>query len=110
MSQVIITRLARADLLRIYFFLDDIGASKQAKVVVQLLRNSFQTMLSNPKIGRKYILSADGIELNDVREVIVPYGKSGYSYLYRYDENRKTITILTVKHFRERTYQSDLLL
>lgn len=35
--------------------------------------------------------------------------KSGYSYLFWYDEPNNQILVLTVKHFRENTYRLDLL-
>lgn len=111
MSQIelIITRLAHSDLARIYGFLNDLGATKQANMVMQLLSNSFGTTQNNPKNGKSYDLLIDGELLANVREVIVPYGKSGYSYLFYYDENDGKVFILTIKHFRENNYRLDLL-
>lgn len=106
---LIITRLAQSDLARIYNFLNDLGATKQANTVMQLLKNSFVTTQDRPNNGKAYDLSIDGQTLQNVRQVIVPYGKSGYSYLFCYDESNNQILVLTVKHFRENSYRLDLL-
>lgn len=84
------------------------GATKQANAVMQLLKNSFVITQDKPNNGKIYDLSVDGEALQNVREVIVPYGKSGYSYLFCHDEPNNQILILTVKHFRENAYRLDL--
>lgn len=106
---LIITRLAQSDLLRIYNFLNDLGATKQANAVMQLLKNSFVTTQDKLTNGRAYQLSIDGETLENVREVIVSYGKSGYSYLFWYDEANNQVLILAIKHFRENAYRLDLI-
>lgn len=106
---LIITRLAQSDLFRIYNFLNDLGATKQANSVMQLLKNSFVATQDRPNNGKAYDLSVDGQTLQNVREVIVSYRKSGYSYLFWYDEPNNQILVLTVKHCRENAYRLDLL-
>lgn len=106
---LLITQLALSDLQRVFNFLNDLGATKQANTVMQLLRNSFVTTQNQPSNGRKYELSVSGETLPNVREVLVPYGKSGYSYLFWYDEPSNQVLILAVKHFRENGYRLDLL-
>lgn len=104
MPQVKITRIAQIDLSRIYNFLNDLGATKQANDVMSLLKNSFETTQNKPNNGREYKLSVDNEALENVREVTVKYGKSGYSYLFHHNEQEATIYILTIKHFRENSY------
>lgn len=106
---LIITQPARLDLARVFNFLNDLGATKQANEVMRLLEKSFAVIQRMPEIGRKYELSVNGETLPNVREVIVPYGKSGYSYLYVYDASNNQILILTVKHNRENAYRLDRL-
>lgn len=106
---LIITRLAQSDLSRIYNFLNDLGATKQANTVMQLLKNSFIATKDKPNNGKVYDLSVDDETLENVREVIVSYGKSGYSYLFWYDKPNHKILILTVKHFRENAYRLGLI-
>ena len=106
---LIITQPAQSDLARIFNFLNDLGATKQANTVMQLLKNSFVTTQNKPDNGRKYELSVSGETLPNVREVIVPYGKGGYTYLFWYDTEKNQILILTVKHFREKSYRLDRL-
>lgn len=104
-----ITRLAQSDLQKIYHFLYDLGAIQQANKVMQLLKASFVETLHRPNHGKTYILAVDGEQLEHVRELTVSYGKSGYRYLFRYDETNNTIMILAVKHVRENNYRLDLL-
>lgn len=82
---LIITRLAQSDLARVYDFLHDLGATKQADAVMRLLGKSFLATRNNPKNGRIYELSVNGEILENVREVLVFYGKGGYSYLFCHD-------------------------
>ncbi|HEZ0077626.1 MULTISPECIES: type II toxin-antitoxin system RelE/ParE family toxin [Neisseria] len=100
-----ITRPAQSDLVRIYNFLNDLGAEHQANTVMRLLKNSFVSTQGSPSNGKPYDLSVAGETLQNVREVIVPYGKSGYSYLFWHDKSGKQILILTVRHFRENAYR-----
>ena len=106
---LVITRLAQADLMRIYGFLNDLGAEQQALAVMQRLKASFITIQNKPNHGKSYTLSIDGEVLPSVREVYVPYGKSGYSYLAHYDELSHKLLILAVKHVREYNYRLDML-
>ncbi len=106
---LVISRLAQADLARIYEFLSDLGATRQAVTVMQLLKDSFVIVQNKPNHGKAYQLSIDGETLDHVREVMVSYGKGGYSYLFWYDEPNAQVLILTVKHFRENAYRLDLL-
>ena len=106
---LIITQPAQADLARVFNFLSDLGATKQANEVMRLLEQSFSVTQRKPENGRKYALSVNGETLPNVREVIVPYGKGGYSYLCWYDEPGNQVLILTVKHFREKAYHLDKL-
>lgn len=39
-----------------------------------------------------------------LREVIIPYGNSGYVGLYRYDEPGKTVFLLAFRHQKEAGY------
>lgn len=103
--ELIITRSAQTDLARIYDFLHDLGATKQANAVMTLLKNSFLTTQNKPNNGKSYELIVDGEALKGVREVTISYGKSGYSYLFWHDELNKQVLILTVKHFRENSYR-----
>lgn len=106
---LIITRLAQSDLTRIFNFLGDLGATKQANAVMTLLKNSFVATQNRPNNGKAYDLTVDGETLPNVREVTVSYGKSGYSYLFWHDEPNGRILILTVKHFRENAYRVEFL-
>lgn len=90
-------------------FLNDLGATKQANAVMQLFKESFVKTQNNLNNGKVYTLSVDGEVLENVREVTISYGKSGYSYLFWHDDANNRVLILTIKHFRENTYRVSLL-
>ncbi|MBS9781371.1 MAG: type II toxin-antitoxin system RelE/ParE family toxin [Gammaproteobacteria bacterium] len=105
MSQVKISQLAYADINRIYEFLVDNNAEQQAKTVVGLLNDVFKQLERLPQMGKKYLLTIDGKTLENVRENKIRFGKGGYSFLHRYDDSNDTVLILTIKHYREKSYQ-----
>ncbi|MEM5461564.1 type II toxin-antitoxin system RelE/ParE family toxin [Paraburkholderia phytofirmans] len=88
---------ARRDLLRLYeFLLDrDIGAAERA---LEALRKSTELLAEFPFTCRK-------ADANNpfLRELIVPFGSSGYVVLFEIDD-ATTVTILAVRHQREDDY------
>jgi plasmid stabilization system protein ParE len=44
-------------------------------------------------------------ELPGVRELIIPFGGSGYVILYRYDMTADTVYILAIRHQKETGYE-----
>jgi len=88
---------ARRDLVRLYeFLLDrDIAAAERA---LEALRKSTEILQEFPFTCRK----AD--DSNPfLRELIVPFGSSGYVVLFEIDD-ATTVTILAVRHQREEDY------
>ena len=62
------------------------------------LRSMLDRLGENPKIGIIYDQS------NDIRQIHVPFGKSGYSALYTVQDVIEIVGILRVKHQRESRY------
>lgn len=87
---------ARRDLLRLYEFLlgRDIAAAERA---LDALRKSAQVLEEFPFTCRK----ANNNPF--LRELIVPFGASGYVVLFEIDD-ATTVTILAVRHQREDDY------
>jgi len=62
------------------------------------LRSMLENLADNPNIGTLYD------ESFDVRQIHVPYGKSGYSALYKVHDVIEIIGILRIKHQRQNDY------
>ncbi|HET8899543.1 MAG TPA: type II toxin-antitoxin system RelE/ParE family toxin [Rhodanobacteraceae bacterium] len=88
---------ARADLERLYRFLaeQDISAAEAAW---RALDQAWGLLGSFPFAARK--VDPDNALL---RELVIPFGGSGYVAIYRIDDSR-TVTILAVRHQREDDY------
>lgn len=88
---------ARADIERLYRFLaeQDIRA---AELAWHALDKAWGLLRSFPFAARK--VDPDNSLL---RELLIPFGGSGYVALYRIDDDR-TVTILAVRHQREDDY------
>ena len=44
-------------------------------------------------------------ENTTLRELVIPFGDSGYSSLYEYSPETATVTLLTIKHQKEDDYE-----
>lgn len=105
MSQVVISEIAHADILRLTTFLKENDSAKQAVEVMHLLNEAFISLLSLPNMGKIYQSKQKNPLLNNAREISLKYGKSGYKFLYNYQKDNNTVVILTVKHYRENRYR-----
>lgn len=97
MSRLIITEKAVSGLERCRLFLtkNNLTASKKAAFVI---KQQFDLLEANPEIGRPLN------DLPELRELIIPFGDSGYVALYRLDENADFIYILAFRHQKEDGY------
>ena len=96
MPQLIITPKAADGLERCRLFLAEKNPSASMRAS-QVIQKSLQLLKSQPKIGRP-------CETKPLRELIVPFGSSGYVALYRYEEENNTVYILAFKHAKEAGY------
>lgn len=101
--RVRLTRDAESDLERLFDFLverelardgGDLNLPEQAMVA---LRAGIATLKSSPFTCRK---AGDSPFL---RELIVPFGRSGYVALFEI-ENDSTVTVIAIRHQREDDY------
>ena len=96
--QLRFTPEAANDLRRLYAFLadNDLAAAKKA---LKTIGKAWEILEEFPFSCRK--------AQNDnpfLREIIIPFGDSGYVALYEIEGN-KIVTILAVRHQREEDYQ-----
>ena len=95
MAAVSYSRRALSDLERLIDFLmenDPPAAAQTAALIV----SAVEALEHHPLIGRP-------VESN-FRELVISRGKTGYLALYRYDEARNRVLVLTVRHHREAGY------
>ena len=97
MPRVIITEGAVAGLERCRLFLTDKNPQAVIKAA-QAIEQKLIILETDPRIGRP---------LNDfpeLRELIIPFGDSGYVALYRFDENSNSVYVLAFRHQKEAGY------
>ena len=86
---------ALSDLQRLVDFLaenDPAAATQTAELIV----SAVQALQRHPLLGRP-------VE-SGFRELVISRGRSGYLALYRYDEARDRVLVLTIRHQREAGY------
>ena len=88
---------ASSDLQRLVDFLADSDPSAAAQTV-ELIVSAVEALQHHPLIGRP-------VEWG-FRELVISRGRSGYLALYRYDEARDRVLVLTIRHQREAGYTS----
>jgi len=86
---------ALSDLERLRNFLaqSNPGAAERT---VELILTAVEILRQHPLIGRT-------VE-SGLRELVISRGKSGYLALYRYDEERNRVLLLSIRHQREAGY------
>lgn len=97
MPRLIVTASAVAGMERCQDFLkskNEIAASKASDAI----RKNLRLVSAHPQIGRPFPLDAD------LRELVIPFGESGYVGLYRYVEAEDAVYLLAFRHQREAGY------
>ena len=94
------TEEAEADLIRLYEFIIERcdGDWAVAEKALEAIKDGIRHLETSPFIYRKAVP-----ENPFLRELIIPFGATGYVALFEIDD-RKTITILAVRHQREDDY------
>ncbi|PUE33292.1 type II toxin-antitoxin system RelE/ParE family toxin [Limnohabitans sp. Jir72] len=94
--QVRFTEKAKSDLNRLYDFLLEFDI-RTAERSLQAIEDGLGFLRQSPFSCRKAVDGAHGPLL---RELIIPFGASGYLALFEI-ENAHTVTILAMRHQRE---------
>ena len=97
--QVRFTPAAEEDLLRLYDFLlaHDVTVAAHA---LQTIQSALKMLEQFPFSCRK---AADGQHGPRLRELVIPFGASGYVALFEI-EDASTVTLLALRHQRESDY------
>lgn len=97
MPQIIVTEGAAKGMERCRSFLAEKNPNA-AKKAAQAISYHFSILKTEPETGR----SID--EIPDLRELIIPFGNSGYIALYRFDEKSGLVYVLAFQHQKEAGY------
>ena len=98
MPQVRLAARALADISRLHRFLQ-VKDAEAAKRAVQTLRAAFLPLTRFSMLGRPVE------DHDDLRELVIDFGASGYLALYRFEPALDTVTVLALKHQREDDYK-----
>ena len=97
MPRLIVTEGARPGLERCRKFLKEKNSLAMARAA-QVIDQHFALLETEPEIGRPVD------DLPELRELIIPFGDSGYVALYRFDENVDSVCVLAFRHQKEAGY------
>ena len=97
MAQVIYSRNAFADLVRLADFLVK-DAPRVAVAAIDVIRDGIEILERHPFVGRP---CEEGL-----RELVISYGKGGYVALYSYERQQDVVLVLAVRHQREAGYST----
>jgi len=64
----------------------------------QAIERQFALLETEPEMGRPFD------ELPELRELIIPFGDSGYVALYRYEVKSSSVYMLAFRHQKEAGY------
>ena len=97
MPQVIVTEGATEGLSRCRRFLSA-KAPEAAKRAGQAIERQFLLLEKTPDIGRPFP------EMAELRELVIPFGDSGYVALYRHEPADDAVYVLAFRHQKEAGY------
>ena len=95
MTHWLISEDAAQDLEELVDFLRTHQAD-YAVETIDLILNALNILEQHPRIGR--------LVQNQLRELIISRGKTGYVALYEYDEAADVVLVLAIRHQREAGY------
>jgi plasmid stabilization system protein ParE len=94
-AEVVYSRRAFSDLERLAEFLSS-EAPIAAIAAIDVISDGIEILRRHPLIGRPCE--------EELREILISYGQSGYSALYSYEEPQDVVLILAIRHQREAGY------
>lgn len=96
MARIVWSRRSQLDVQRLFRFLAP-NSPRSAQRAIDEIRRAVQGLALFPQAGRP-IPELGG----DRRELLIPFGDSGYALIYLFDGS--TVEILSIKHQREAGY------
>lgn len=97
-AQIVYSQNALANLERAFGFLAEHDPSA-ALGAARSIREAVETLANHPLIGRTVF--------DDLRELVISYGKTGYIALYRFVPLQDQVRILAIRHQRELDFSAD---
>lgn len=97
MPHIVFAPRAIAGLARCQSFLEAKDADAAARAS-EAINRKLASLATSPESGRPF----DGDRR--LREVVIGFGSSGYTALYRYEPKRDRVIILALRHQREARY------
>lgn len=97
MPRIIITEGAAQGLERCRLFLagkNPLATARAARAIAQ----QFELLATEPELGRPWE------DLPELRELLIPFGDSGYVALYRYEPDDYALYVLAFRHQKEAGY------
>lgn len=95
MAQVVYSANALANLEDAFLWLRE-SAPDAAVPAVEAIRTSIEMLAAHPLIGR--------VVRDDLRELVISFGRTGYVALYRYVPARREVRVLALRHQRALDY------
>lgn len=95
MARLVYSEQALADLERLTDFLIEINPALAAETI-ELIEEAVNLLKRHPLIGRP-------VE-DELRELLISRGRSGYVALYSLEENHHAVLVLAIRHQREAGY------
>jgi plasmid stabilization system protein ParE len=93
MIEVAYHERAQLDLIRLVDFLIETDINS-ALATFDIIEDGISLLKNHPEIGRP-------IQGNNLRELVISRGRTGYIALYEYDPRAEIVIILKIKHQRE---------
>ncbi len=97
MAEVIYSRHAFAELERLVDFLIK-DAPQAAVTAIDVIRDGIEILERHPLVGRPCE--------EELRELLISYGQSGYVALYNYEQSQDVVLVLVIRHQREAGYST----
>jgi len=94
MPQIILTPKAQDNLKQLYQFIANERPSSAREAVDTIITNIDRLALF-PEIGVPHR------ELTQLRVLVIPFGKSGYSVYYKFNKPADRVEILNIRHDRQ---------
>ena len=95
MVKIVYSQHAVNDLVRLTDFLIEADI-KAASETINLIEEAVSILVRHPLIGR----TVD----DEIRELVISRGATGYVALYSFEEHKNAILILAIRHQREAGY------
>ena len=95
MATVVYSANALANLQRAFAFVAHSDA-EAARDAADAVRSAVEMLAHHPMIGR--------IVRDDLRELVISFGRSGYLALYRFVPAKHEVRVLAIRHQRELDY------